>query len=61
MKREGGQPSRAEWKRITSGKSAPVVRRILKQKRRPESDAEKLERIAKETLNAHLEDEDMCR
>lgn len=56
MKRERRQPSRAEWRRITSGAAGPVVRRIPK----PEPDEEKLDRIAGESLGAHLEDEVMC-
>ncbi len=56
MKRETPQPSYAELRRITSGESVPVVRRIPK--RIPEPDAEKLERIAGEALDRHLENED---
>ncbi len=58
MKRETRQPSRAEWRRITSGESGVVVRRIPKRTLKPEPDAENLERIAGEALDRHLENED---
>lgn len=58
MKRERRWPSCAEWRRVTSGKSRPMVRRLPKRKRRPESDAEKLECIVGEALDRHLEYED---
>ena len=56
MKRENRKPTRAEWDRITSRR--PVVRRIPNRTPKPESDEEKLEKIAGEVLNARLEDED---
>jgi len=58
VKRETPQPSRAELRRVTPGESGPVVRRIPKRTLKPEPDAEKLERIAGEALDRHLEDED---
>ena len=58
MKRGTRQPSRAEWRRITSGECGPVVRRVPKRTPKPESGGEKLERIAGEALDRHLEDED---
>ncbi len=58
MKRETLQAGRAEWRRTTSGKSGPVVRRIPKRMLKPEPDDEKLERIAGEALDRHLENED---
>ncbi len=53
--RENRQPTRREWAAITSRR--PVVRRIPK----PEEEAERLDRIATEQLDARLEDEEMYR
>lgn len=61
MRRENRKPAAREWVAITSGDSGPVARRLPKRKRRLESDAEKLERIAGETLDRHLENEDTFR
>jgi hypothetical protein len=52
MRRENRKPTRREWAAITS--RSPVVRRIPK----PESEEERLDRIAAGALDAHLEDED---
>jgi hypothetical protein len=52
MRRENRKPTRREWSAITSRR--PVVRRIPK----PESEEERLDRIAAGQLDAHLEDED---
>jgi hypothetical protein len=52
MKRERRQPTCRKWAAITSRR--PVVRRIPK----PESEEERLDRIAAGQLDAHLEDED---
>lgn len=46
--KERRKPTRREWQAITS--SRPVVRRIPK----PRSEAERLDRIAAEALDAHL-------
>ncbi len=59
MKRENRKPTRAEWERITSRR--PVVRRIPNRTPKPETDEEKLDRIASEQLDAHLEEEEMYR
>ncbi len=56
MKREVHHPSRAECKRTTPGKFRAVAWGLPKRKRRPESDAEKLERIAAEALARRLEE-----
>jgi len=53
--KERRQPTRREWAAITSRR--PVVRRIPK----PESEEERLDRIAVDALDAHLEDEDTFR
>jgi hypothetical protein len=53
--KERRKPTRREWAAITS--RSPVVRRIPK----PESEEERLDRIATGALDAHLEDEDMFR
>lgn len=52
MKRERRQPTRREWAAITSKR--PVLRRIPK----PESEKERLDQIAAEQLDAHLERDD---
>lgn len=69
--KERRQPIRREWEQITSRR--PVARRIrplVEPSRRreessiasgPESEEERLDRIAGEQLDAHLEDEDMFR
>ena len=57
--KERRQPTRREWAAITS--SRPVVRRIPNAKTKPESEEERLDRIATGQLDAHLEDEDTFR
>jgi len=59
LKRENRKTTRAEWDRITSRR--PVVRRIPNRTPKPETDEEKLDRIASEQLDAHLEEEEMYR
>jgi hypothetical protein len=53
--KERRKPTRREWSAITSRR--PVVRRIPK----PEEEAERLDRIAAEQLDARLEHEDTFR
>lgn len=62
MKRERRLPTRREWEQTTSMR--PAGRRIPNAKAKPaepEEEAERLDRIATEALNAHLEDEDTYR
>jgi hypothetical protein len=64
MKRERRQPTRREWRAITGGPGrGPVVRRIVSLAKLPgeATEAERLDRIAGEYLDAHLEDEGLYR
>jgi len=59
VRKENRRATGTEWEQITSCRL--VVHRIPERTPEPEEDAEKLERIAGEALDMHLESEDTFR